>query len=135
VSVLFAPFSITLYPSHDYVTVFIGDANFTSIWTPLHVLHNRSFSIVNHLFHPLSVVFHENDDSASRVTSGEFSVLLIPNYDCDVASVIGQVCALVALRRISLCFKIVEFDEFKKSLTCSNGKPAFVVVPGAGRCE
>ena len=126
------PFSVTLDSTDDHVAVLIGDANLAAVGTPLHVLDEGSLSVVDHLFDPLSVVFHENDDCTRGVTGSEFSVFFIPDNNGEIACVIGEVCAFVALRRgVALCFEVVQFDEFEKSFVCADGQPALVEVPCA----
>ena len=83
------PFSVTLDSTDDHVAVLIGDANLAAVGTPLHVLDEGSLSVVDHLFDPLSVVFHEDDDSSCGVAGGKFAVLAVPNDMGDASGVVG----------------------------------------------
>lgn len=86
--VLFAPFSIAFDSSHNYISVLVGYANLSSIRAPLHVTYDAGFAVVDHFLDPLSVVFHEDDDGAGGVASGEFAILFIPDNYGDIALVV-----------------------------------------------
>lgn len=87
--ILFTPFAVAFYSSHDDIAVFVGDANLSAIGGPLHVSNDRGFAVIDHFFDPLSVVFHEDYDSAGGVASCQLSVLLIPHNYHDISGVIG----------------------------------------------
>lgn len=132
VRVLFSPFAVALYSSDNDIAVFIGDADLGAIGRPLHVLDEWGFSIVDHLFDPLSLVLHEDYDGACGVAGGKFTIFFIPGDEGDVSGVVGQIGGFVALGVISLGFEGIEFDQFEETFAGSDCEPTLVVIPGAG---
>ena len=110
VAVLLAPLAVALHPTYDHVAVFVGDAHFAAVWTPFQVFYHRDLAVVYHLLDPLSVVFHEDDDSSCGVAGGKFAVLAVPNDMGDASGVVGQVGTLIALGTVALHLQVLEFD-------------------------
>ena len=76
--VLLSPFSVALNTAHYHISIFIGDTDFSAIWGPFHVFDVGSFTVVDHLLHPLALVFHEDYDGACGITGRQFSIFLVP---------------------------------------------------------
>lgn len=96
-SILLSPLSIPLHTSHNHISVFVGNANLASIRAPLHITDGGHLPVIDHLFDPLPIVLHEDDDSAGGVTGGQLTIFIIPDYKIDVSGVVRQVCTLVTL--------------------------------------
>jgi hypothetical protein len=65
--ILLSPSSIALYSSYNNVSIFVGNTNFSSIWAPFHISDYRGLSIIDHLFYPVSIMFHKYYDHTSGV--------------------------------------------------------------------
>ncbi len=131
-SILFSPFSISLNASDDDVSILICDAYLGSIWTPLHIFDNWSFSIIYHLFNPLSIMFHKYNDCSRGITCCQFTIFIVPHNKANISRVVWQICAFIALWIVTLHFEVIQFDQFKKTFTCANGQPPLVKIPCTG---
>lgn len=105
--VFFSPFAIPLNASNDDISVLVGDAYLGAIGAPFHVLDGGHFSIVDHFFDPLAIVFHKNDDGSGGIAGSQLTIFVIPDDIGNVARVIRQVCALVSLGVVPLHFQTV----------------------------
>ena len=100
---LLAPKPCTLNRAHNDSTVLINDTNLLAIGSPAHVSDDTLVSIVDHLFEPVRLVQHPDNDEALLVTGGQLLVLIVPLEHHDVALmalqvlVHGKVTATLAL--------------------------------------
>lgn len=80
-SILFAPFTITLYSTNNDMSIFIGNTYFCAIRWPFHIFDKTGLTIIDHFFDPLSIVFHEDNDRATCITGSQFTIFVIPDYE------------------------------------------------------
>lgn len=134
--VLFAPSSVALNATDNYMAIFVCNTDFSAVGTPFHVFDGRYFSVIDHFFNPLIIIFHKHDYFAGRIAGGQLSVLIIPANQINVPRVRLDVDALVRWSALLFVTIGVQFEQFEKTVTGADCQPALVKVPGAGvRCR
>jgi hypothetical protein len=68
-------------------SVFINNADLFSVGSPAHVSYYTLVSVVDHLFKPVLLVHHPDDNQTCLIGGGQLLVLVVPLNDLHVAFV------------------------------------------------
>ena len=110
------------------MAIFVDDTNFLTVWSPLHISHNRLISVVDHLLEPVILVHHPDNDETGLIGGSELLVLVVPLDNLNLARVTlkmlidGELTTALAFTRLKL-------EDLKETLITTNSDVALLLVP------
>lgn len=129
ISQISCPFNTSLDSSCDNMAILISNTNFSAIRTPSNCNYLWFFSIIYHLINPFTIMLEINNDKAFGISSCKLTIFVVPIDEINIALMVIKIGIFCSLTFIPGIFKP---DKFKKTLTCTNSKPTFILIPCTG---